>query len=270
MSEKKAFMLYLDYKQHLELLTDAERGMLMMALFDYAADKTEPTTLTGSAAMAFSFIRAQMDRDNQKYEEKCITNRANGAKGGRPRKEPTESDANPKEPKKTERFSEKPKKPDTDTETDTDTDTNTDTDNKTTPPTPKGEKPPSAQERRFDEFWALYPKKVGKAAAKKAWKRAKVDAELHEHIITALRAAITSVQWTRDNGRFIPNPSTWLNQGRWDDELEQATPGSRQSTQRSGKVDTFGVMAAMYQEEVDGIDQSRDDPDGSADYFGIS
>ena len=108
MSEKKAFMLYLDYKQHLELLTDAERGMLMMALFDYAADKTEPTTLTGSAAMAFSFIRAQMDRDNQKYEEKCITNRANGAKGGRPRKEPTESDANPKEPKKTERFSEKP------------------------------------------------------------------------------------------------------------------------------------------------------------------
>ena len=46
MSEKKAFMLYLDYKQHLELLTDAERGMLMMALFDYAADKTEPTTLT--------------------------------------------------------------------------------------------------------------------------------------------------------------------------------------------------------------------------------
>ena len=38
MSEKKAFMLYLDYKQHLELLTDAERGMLMMALFDYAAD----------------------------------------------------------------------------------------------------------------------------------------------------------------------------------------------------------------------------------------
>ena len=98
MSEKKAFMLYLDYKQHLELLTDAERGMLMMALFDYAADKTEPTTLTGSAAMAFSFIRAQMDRDNQKYEEKCITNRANGAKGGRPKKEPTESDANPKEP----------------------------------------------------------------------------------------------------------------------------------------------------------------------------
>ena len=133
MSEKKAFMLYLDYKQHLELLTDAERGMLMMALFDYAADKTEPTTLTGSAAMAFSFIRAQMDRDNQKYEEKCITNRANGAKGGRPRKEPTESDANPKEPKKTERFSEKPKKPDT--ETDTDTNTDTDTDNKTTPPT---------------------------------------------------------------------------------------------------------------------------------------
>lgn len=41
-----------------------------------------------------------------------------------------------------------------------------------TPITPAAEKQPSAQERRFAEFWAAYPKKVGKKAAQKAWEKA--------------------------------------------------------------------------------------------------
>ena len=28
-----------------------------------------------------------------------------------------------------------------------------------------------------------------------------------------------SRQWRENNGQFIPNPATWLNQGRWEDEL---------------------------------------------------
>jgi hypothetical protein len=31
-------------------------------------------------------------------------------------------------------------------------------------------------------------------------------------------------QWQRENGRFIPNPATWINQGRWDDEYEEVAP----------------------------------------------
>ena len=26
-------------------------------------------------------------------------------------------------------------------------------------------------------------------------------------------------EWTKNNGQFIPYPSTWLNQKRWEDEL---------------------------------------------------
>lgn len=29
-------------------------------------------------------------------------------------------------------------------------------------------------------------------------------------------------QWRKDNGQYIPNPATWLNQGRWDDVLTEA------------------------------------------------
>jgi hypothetical protein len=76
-------------------------------------------------------------------------------------------------------------------------------------------------ERRFDEFWAAYPKKVGKKAAWTAWNKIKPNAELHDKIMTAIGRARVTDQWMRENGRFIPNPTTWLNQGRWDDEYEE-------------------------------------------------
>jgi predicted phage replisome organizer len=77
--------------------------------------------------------------------------------------------------------------------------------------------PPKGAEK-FDRFWTAYPKKVGKEAARKAM--AKVKAPI-ETILTAIEQQKRSEQWTKDNGQFIPNPATWLNQGRWEDELPQ-------------------------------------------------
>lgn len=71
----------------------------------------------------------------------------------------------------------------------------------------------------FDEFWLYYPKKVGKQAAKKAWKRAIKD-ECHEVIIESVKTQKKWPQWLNNNGQYIPNPATWLNQGRWEDETE--------------------------------------------------
>ena len=36
-NEKKSFMLYYDYREQLALLTDEERGRLLMAILDYGA-----------------------------------------------------------------------------------------------------------------------------------------------------------------------------------------------------------------------------------------
>jgi len=81
----------------------------------------------------------------------------------------------------------------------------------------------SLDESRFNEFWVAYPKKAGKKAAFAAWKKAKVTAELHQAILAAIRLQKTSAQWQKDNGQYIPNPATWLNQGRWDDEITADT-----------------------------------------------
>lgn len=106
-------------------------------------------------------------------------------------------------------------------------------------------------EQRFAEFWKLYPKKVGKAAAMKAWKRAKIDADLFDRILEAVEAAKESEQWQREGGRFIPNPTTWINQGRWDDELPAAGAFQQQPSRKNEKFDTMAVLKEIIAEEGD-------------------
>lgn len=89
-------------------------------------------------------------------------------------------------------------------------------------------------EKRFDEFWAAYPKKVGKKAALSSWKKLKPTAELHDKIMTAVGRARVTEQWLRENGRYIPNPTTWINQGRWDDEYEEGVTNGVNSQYSSG------------------------------------
>jgi hypothetical protein len=75
----------------------------------------------------------------------------------------------------------------------------------------------------FELFWSAYPKKVGKKDALRAWEKAK-DRPLVVDIIQAIDKAKKSPQWMKENGQFIPNPSTWINQGRWDDEPVKIVP----------------------------------------------
>lgn len=131
--QKKGFVLYYDYRNHLALLSDEDRGRLLMALLDYSESGKE-SELEGAALMAYSFIKAQMDRDAAKYAETVQKRREAGRQGGRPPKA-SESTENQSEAKKANGFEEKQneaKKPDTDTNKDTDTVTDTDINN--TPP----------------------------------------------------------------------------------------------------------------------------------------
>ena len=75
---------------------------------------------------------------------------------------------------------------------------------------------------KFVEFWKAYPKKVGKCAAEKAFFRCKPDDALLARMLMALDTQRHTDQWTKENGQFIPNPATWLNQGRWEDEVKTA------------------------------------------------
>ncbi len=81
---------------------------------------------------------------------------------------------------------------------------------------------------RFNTFWEAYPKKIGKVASEKSFKKLKPSSELLNKMLETIEVFKKSDQWNKDGGQFIPNPATWLNQGRWDDE-----PGTNQEA-RSG------------------------------------
>lgn len=106
--KKKSFVLYCDYRIHLQILTDAERGKLLMALMDYAETGKEPE-LQGGALMAFSFITMQMDKDAARYAETCRKRSEAGQKGGRPAKA-TETEEKQEQATKTPKKQRKAKK----------------------------------------------------------------------------------------------------------------------------------------------------------------
>jgi hypothetical protein len=75
----------------------------------------------------------------------------------------------------------------------------------------------------FDKFWSAYPRKAGsKQKAFEAFKKADVSLDV---LLAAIENQKQSAQWSKDNGQFIPHPTTWLNGRRWEDQLAAERPG---------------------------------------------
>jgi hypothetical protein len=83
----------------------------------------------------------------------------------------------------------------------------------------------------FGRFWALYPRKEKKKAARREWASLAPDAAMQERILAAVAAQASSDQWRRDGGRFIPSPDKWLNDRRWEDEPPASTADTREDHQ---------------------------------------
>lgn len=81
--------------------------------------------------------------------------------------------------------------------------------------TPVAPPPKTKAAPGFDGFWAAYPRKVGKAAARRAWER---QAPPLDRVLATLAWQTKAADWTKDGGLYIPHPTTWLNRGSWDDE----------------------------------------------------
>ncbi len=98
---KNSFVLYNEFIETFETLTDEDAGQLVKHLFRYVNDQN-PETENPMVKLAFIPMKQQLKRDLKKYEKYIEKQSLNGAKGGRP--------AKPKETQKTQPFIEKPKK----------------------------------------------------------------------------------------------------------------------------------------------------------------
>lgn len=96
-----------------------------------------------------------------------------------------------------------------------------------------------------NRFWPAYPRRVAKQAALKAWKKINPSTGLVDQMLAALDQQKRSADWQKDGGKFIPHPATWLNQGRWEDEL---TPDIPQAPAESGGESDPGYINKTFDE----------------------
>jgi hypothetical protein len=95
--------------------------------------------------------------------------------------------------------------------------TETETETETKQKTPSSPATPSME---FDRFWIQYPRKVGKEAARKAFAKAMKKTTI-DKVLSAVEDL--RIRVAGKDQQFTPHPATWLNEGRWDDEITQPT-----------------------------------------------
>jgi len=74
------------------------------------------------------------------------------------------------------------------------------------------------REREWEKVWSAFPKKIDEIKAKKLFLDHTVSAQ---KIIDSLTDWSATDEWTRDNGRWIPLPTTWLGRAGWNEQPTQ-------------------------------------------------
>lgn len=81
--------------------------------------------------------------------------------------------------------------------------------------------PPKTVGPGFATFWAAYPKKLAKGDAEKAWGQVNADA-MADEILQSLEKHKSWKDWTKERGKFIPYPATWLRAKAWENQIDDA------------------------------------------------
>lgn len=93
---------------------------------------------------------------------------------------------------------------------------------------------------RFEEFWSLYPVKEAKKTCAQKWKRLGLDNIADEIIAKVGLQLLNDRKWVAG---FAPNPLTYINQERWNDELDMRPRGA---TSKQQSTDSFHNTMAKY------------------------
>jgi len=75
-------------------------------------------------------------------------------------------------------------------------------------------------QEQFEEFWKVYPKKQNKKKTEQWFKKYKPPENLFKTIINKVEKFKETKDWQKENGKYIPMATTWLNGERWNDEVE--------------------------------------------------
>lgn len=240
MSNRKAFVFYKEWKEAIKDLPDDIRLEIYESIIEYATTG-DIQGLKPMAKVAFNFIKADIDRDIEKYMSMAERNKNNGHKGGRPK-----TSNNPKNPVGFSRTQNNPDKPKKAVEEEVEEEVEDKEEDYISPLSPNGDispgktvsdnleneipdnppKPPEGEKEKscakkekepnysFEEFWDVYDKKVGKKELliKKWLKLSDEEREL-------AMSYIPKYKLSQPDKQYRKNPETFLNNKSWNDEL---------------------------------------------------
>lgn len=201
---KQAIVIHSDMRAGVRVMTDEQAGELFKAACAWA-DGEEPEIKNEAVRPFWALMRVKLSEYADRYQARCDQNRRNRTTVNDHERTRTNTNKSPK----------------------TKTKTKTKDSLRESPLTPKGEG------EWFDvTFWPAYPRKVAKEAARKAAAKVLAAGVDPAEVMAGLEAARASEQWTRDGGRYVPHPATWLNGRRWEDE---ATAEDFEATEKNKK-----------------------------------
>jgi len=112
----------------------------------------------------------------------------------------------------------------------------------------KKEKPCTTSVARFNEFWELYPVKKGKKVVQQKWRLRKLD-NMADKILEDVAKRLSSDASWKDG--FIPNPATYINQDRWEDEIDDGQAATQQKI--AYQDPTAQIVSKLSQAQDDGL-----------------
>jgi hypothetical protein len=171
MDSRKQFTFYRSFYEAVNVLPREIRLDVFEAIMKYALDKIEPEGLNCYQTSSFMLVRPILDSAWEKAEA--------GQKGGStPKANRKQNESKGEEEKKKE----KEKKKENETED-------------------------KCHGARFEDFWKLYPVKLGKDNAREVWERLDPDGQA---VCDGVRKWLQTEQWREKDGRFIPRASKFL------------------------------------------------------------
>lgn len=208
---KKSFVLYADLKPTIKKLVENDRinntnnaGELFLHIFEYVTD-CNPEAINFIVDVSFEPIKQQLKRDLIKFEEVKEKRSVAGKASSEARKNAKQTSTNSTHVESVEQTSTNSTVSVNDNVNVNDSVINNKTDSK---------------ESYFDLFWSKYPSKVAKSKVKTKFLKLK-DSE----ITKILETIDKFVAYKPFQGYTHPNPYTYLNQKRWEDEIQEPKKG---------------------------------------------
>lgn len=234
---KNGFVLYTDYIEQVEMLEAEQAKALFLAVLKYASGEELPE-MDLTTRLVFSFIRKQIDRENEKYQKTVEARKEAGAKGGRPKKQTEQEEAKgfsekQEKAKKANGFSEKQieanesKKSLQEQVQDKEQDIKEKSSDEDKKKKTAGSLPAEALPlSRFEDFWRTYPASdslpaTAKRRTETAYAVVSAEGFQESDLIASAENYAEAVRIEAREARYIKRPERFLSDGTYKDYLPE-------------------------------------------------